>query len=89
VNDLELKKIAVIASGVDFAKVSRVIDAYHAQVIKALKRGDLVYTGLGSYRVGKREARNGRNPRTGATIAIRAKNTPRFRPKQMLIDAVN
>jgi len=37
----------------------------------------------------KRAARNGRNPRTGATIKIKAANSPKFRAGKALKDAVN
>jgi DNA-binding protein HU-beta len=89
VTDLELKTAAAVSSGLTPAQVARAIDAYSAQVVKALKRGEVIYTGLGIYRLTFRPARIGLNPKTGATISIRAKTTPRFTPKQALIDAVN
>ena len=58
--------------------------------LKAMKKGDLVtLIGFGTFYVGKREARNGRNPRTGATIKIKAANSPKFRAGKALKDAVN
>jgi len=38
--------------------------------------------GFGTFAVGKRAARSGRNPRTGATIKIKAAKVPKFRPWQ-------
>ena len=40
-------------------------------------------------RVGKRAARSGRNPRTGAAIKIKAAKVPKFRPGKALKDALN
>jgi len=45
--------------------------------------------GFGTFYVGKRAARNGRNPRTGETIKISAANSPKFRAGKALKDAVN
>jgi DNA-binding protein HU-beta len=57
---------------------------------KALKKGDSVsLVGFGTFKVGKRAARNGRNPRTGATIKIKAAKVPKFSAGKGLKDAVN
>ncbi|EFK96572.1 DNA-binding protein HU-beta [sediment metagenome] len=59
-------------------------------VKKALKKGEMVtLVGFGSFYVGKRAARAGRNPRTGATIKIKAAKVPKFRPGKGLKDSVN
>lgn len=56
----------------------------------ALAKGDSVQLiGFGSFYIGKREARDGRNPRTGETIKIKAANTPKFRPGQALKNKVS
>ncbi len=44
--------------------------------------------GFGSFKVMQREARRGRNPRTGQTIEIPAKKVPKFRPGKGLREAV-
>jgi len=59
-------------------------------VKKALKKGDMVtLVGFGSFYVGKRAARTGRNPRTGASIKIKAAKVPKFRAGKGLKDAIN
>ena len=81
-----------IAKAADISKAAagRSLDATTEAITKALKKGDLVtLIGFGSFYVGKREARNGRNPRTGATIKIKAANSPKFRAGKALKDAVN
>ena len=45
--------------------------------------------GFGTFDVGTRAARSGRNPRTGDTIKIKAAKVPKFRPGKALKDAVN
>lgn len=54
-----------------------------------LKRGQKVQLiPFGSFEVRHRAARNGRNPRTGARITIRARKVPAFRPGKALKEAV-
>jgi len=64
-----------------------IVDATFGAIGDSLKKGDPVQLiGFGTFYVGKREARDGRNPRTGATIKIKAANTPKFRPGKGLKD---
>jgi DNA-binding protein HU-beta len=59
-------------------------------VKKALKKNDMVtLVGFGTFYVGKRAARTGRNPRTGASIKIKAAKVPKFRAGKGLKDAIN
>jgi DNA-binding protein HU-beta len=59
-------------------------------VTQALTKGDSVtLVGFGTFSVGKRAARKGRNPRTGASINIAATRVPRFKAGKGLKDAVN
>ena len=84
--------IARIAStaGISKAAAGRALDATTAAITAALKKGDLVtLVGFGSFYLGKRAARNGRNPRTGAAIKIKAAKVPKFRPGKGLKDALN
>ena len=58
-------------------------------VRKTLKKGGTVsLVGFGTFAVGKRAARTGRNPRTGDTIKIKAAKVPKFRPGKGLKDAI-
>ena len=59
-------------------------------VKQGLKKGGMVtLVGFGTFYVGKRAARTGRNPRTGASIKIKAAKVPKFRPGKALKDALN
>ncbi len=89
-NKSELINQIAKAAGVSKAAAGRSLDATTSAITKALKKGSLVtLIGFGTFYVGKRAARNGRNPRTGATIKIKAANAPKFRAGKALKDAVN
>jgi DNA-binding protein HU-beta len=65
------------------------LNSFMAGVRGALKRGERVsLVGFGTFLVGKRCARNGRDPRSGDPITIKAMRVPRFRPGQALRDVV-
>ena len=84
--------IDAIAQDADMSKAAagRALDAAVTAVKAALKKGDMVtLVGFGTFYVGKRAARTGRNPRTGASIKINAAKSPKFRAGKALKDAVN
>ena len=90
VNKSEL--IDAIARHADISKAAagRSLDAMVNSIKNSLKKGDIVtLVGFGSFYVGKRTARQGRNPRTGATIKIKAARVPKFRAGKALKDSVN
>ena len=65
------------------------VDCVFATIKKALKKKDTVMLiGFGTFKVEKRKARKGRNPRTGEVIKIKAKRVPKFVPGKALKDAV-
>jgi DNA-binding protein HU-beta len=65
------------------------LEAFMEAVRDALKAGKSVtLTGFGTYIKSKRQAREGRNPQTGAKIKIPATNVPKFRPGKALREAV-
>ena len=81
-----------VAKVADISKAAaeRALDATIAGIKTSLKKGgDVTLVGFGTFYVGKRAARNGRNPRTGATIKIKAAKVPKFRAGKALKDAVN
>jgi DNA-binding protein HU-beta len=90
VNKSEL--IDAMAASADISKASagRALDAAIAAVTSALKSNDSVaLVGFGTFSVKSREARTGRNPRTGETIKIKASKIPSFKAGKALKDAVN
>lgn len=84
--------VDAVAKSADLSKAAagRALDATIESIKKALKKGDTVsLIGFGTFKVGKRAARNGRNPRTGETIKIKAAKVPKFSAGKGLKDAVN
>jgi integration host factor subunit beta len=60
------------------------------QVAEALEEGRRVeLRGFGAFSVRQREARQGRNPRTGEAVNVSAKRVPFFKPGKELRDRVN
>lgn len=83
-----IEKIAKDAS-LSKADAGRALDSAIEAIVKALKKGDKVaLVGFGTFSVGKRKARTGRNPRTGQTIKIPAHKTPKFSAGKGFKDAV-
>lgn len=84
--------VAKIADKSDISKAAaeRALQATVDAVTAALKKGDSVtLVGFGTFSVSRRGSRKGKNPRTGATITIKARNTPKFKPGKALKDSVN
>jgi nucleoid DNA-binding protein len=65
------------------------VDCVFSTINKALKKKDPVtLIGFGTFKVGQRKARTGRNPQTGAEIKISAKKVAKFVPGKALKNAV-
>ena len=67
-----------------------VLDSVVAIITDAMQAGESVaIAGFGTFSVGDRAARTGRNPQTGETINIPAAKIPKFKAGKALKDAVN
>jgi integration host factor subunit beta len=67
-----------------------IVDTLFESIIGALKTNDKVEVrGFGSFRTRQRNSRTGRNPKTGAAVAVPAKRVPFFKPSKELRDLVN
>ena len=72
------------------ASATRAVEAVLASITRTLSGGDAVtLSGFGTFSVGSRAARAGRNPRTGEAINIAASKSPKFKAGKGLKDAVN
>ena len=61
------------------------VDALLNGIRDSLKRGEkVVITGFGTFSIRNREARSGRNPKTGERITISARKAPGFTPGKTL-----
>jgi nucleoid DNA-binding protein len=65
------------------------VDCIFSTITQALKKKNAVtLVGFGTFKVAKRKARKGRNPKTGEVLKIKAKRVPKFVPGKALKDAV-
>ncbi len=72
------------------AQADNALKAVMEGISGALASGEEVaFVGFGTFRVSKRAARTGRNPKTGKEIQIAASKTPTFKAGKALKDAVN
>ncbi|WP_114967263.1 integration host factor subunit beta [Alkalilacustris brevis] len=70
--------------------VERIVNTVFEEIIEAMARGDRVeLRGFGAFSVKKREARIGRNPRTGETVHVEEKCVPFFKTGKLLRDRLN
>lgn len=80
-NKAELIDAMASKAGLTKADAKKALDAFTDVTGNALKKGDkLTLIGFGTFSVSKREARTGRNPRTGETLKIKAKKIAKFKP---------
>ncbi len=80
-----------VAKSADISKAaaSRALDSVVGAIKATLKKnGSVTLVGFGTFRVSKRKARTGRNPRTNQPIKIPAAKVPKFTPGKALKDAV-
>ena len=84
--------IAEIAKKTELSKkdAEKALKAFVETVGAQLKKGEKVQlVGFGTFEVAKRSAREGRNPRTGATMKIKATKAPKFKAGKAPKDAIN
>jgi len=77
-------------AGISKAAAKKALDSFVENVSGSLKKGNRIsLVGFGSFSVSMRSAREGRNPQTGATIKIPAKNVVKFKAGADLNSKVN
>jgi|TARA_R110002126_G_scaffold101011_2_gene232894 integration host factor subunit beta len=70
--------------------VEKIVNTIFEQIIEAMSRGDRVeLRGFGAFSVKQRDARTGRNPRTGEAVAVDEKHVPFFKTGKLLRDRLN
>ena len=90
VNKADMIEQIAQAAEVSKSAAERAVDALIGAVKSSLRKGEMVtLVGFGTFYVVRREARAGRNPRTGAEIRIKAAQVPKFRAGKALKDAIN
>ncbi len=89
-NKTELIESVAKSADISKAAAARAIDGLVVAIRQSMKKGQMVtMVGFGTFYVGKRAARNGRNPRTNEAIKIKAAKIPKFRAGKALKDALN
>jgi DNA-binding protein HU-beta len=89
-NKSELIDAMSAGAGISKVDAKKALESFIDATAGALKAGDrLSLVGFGSFSVSKREARSGRNPRTGKEIKIAAKNVVKFKAGSELSENVN
>lgn len=90
-----MNKTELIAAVAEKAEISRkdaekAVKAFTEAVSEELVKGGKVQlVGFGTFEVSEREAREGRNPKTGEKMTIAASKTPKFKVGKALKDMVN
>lgn len=70
--------------------VERIVNTIFEEIIDAVSEGNRVeLRGFGAFSVKKRDARTGRNPRTGESVHVDAKHVPFFKTGKLLRDRLN
>lgn len=70
--------------------VERIVNTVFNEIIDAMARGDRVeLRGFGAFSVKQRDARTGRNPRTGDAVEVEEKHVPFFKTGKLLRDRLN
>lgn len=86
----DLVEAVMSAAGLETKKQAEMaVDGLFEAIVKSLSKGEEVaVTGFGVFKVVKRAARAGINPKTGEKIQIAAKIAPKFRAGKLLKEAV-
>jgi DNA-binding protein HU-beta len=90
-----MSKAELVEKIADKAKLTKVdaeraLNAFINVVTASLKEGDdVTLVGFGTFSVGERAERSGRNPQTGEAITIAAKNVVKFKPGKALRDGIS
>lgn len=89
-NKSDLIEHIAVNANISKAAAERALETTIQAVKSTLKKGGAVtLVGFGTFTVGKRAARTGRNPRTGEAIKIKASKAAKFTPGKALKEALN
>ena len=85
-----IQRIAELNPHLYHRDVSRIVNTIFEEISAALERGDRVeLRGFGAFSTKQRDARAGRNPRTGDTVQVEAKAVPYFKTGKQLRERLN
>ncbi len=77
-------------SDLTYGEVERIVDIFFSEITDQLAKGGRVeLRGFGAFTSRARDARTGRNPRTGESVSIDAKKVPFFKPGKEIRERLN
>ncbi len=89
-NTVELADHIAAKHDLNKSQAKQVVEAVFAAIVDTAKQGgEVSIPGFGKFKVGSRDARQGRNPATGETIQIAASKKLAFTPAKQVKDAMN
>lgn len=89
-NKIDLVNGMAESAGITKAAAKKALDSFLKDIEGALQKGKRVsLVGFGSWSVSRRAAREGRDPRNGKVIKIKAKNVVKFKAGSNLENAIN
>jgi DNA-binding protein HU-beta len=89
-NKGELVRAIAGSAEITISAAEKALECFMDSVTETMKKDEkLVLVGFGTFSVNKRTARQGRNPQTGKTIDIPAKNVPKFKAGSKLTEMLN
>jgi len=88
-NKAKLIKTIAAAAGLSQVGAEKAINGFTEVIAQSLaKNENVVLLGFGTFSLAKRASRKGRNPQTGESLVIEAKNVVRFKAGNRLLEAV-
>jgi len=85
-----VQKIAADNDGLSLRDIEHIVDVFFDEISGRLAAGGRVeLRGFGAFSTRARTARTGRNPRTGASVAVAAKRVPYFKPGKEMRERLN
>lgn len=85
-----VQALAKANPGLSPQDIENIVSVFFDDMVDQLSKGGRVeLRGFGTFSVRPRDARQGRNPRTGSSVAIEAKAVPHFKPGKEMRDRLN
>ena len=85
-----VQNLAEKNSDLTYGEVEKIVDIFFSEIAEQLAKGGRVeLRGFGAFTSRERDARTGRNPRTGETVEIDAKRVPFFKPGKEIRERLN
>jgi len=85
-----IQQLAEENSDLTLPEVERIVDIFFSEITEQLAQGGRVeLRGFGAFTTRSRDARTGRNPRTGEAVPIEAKKVPFFKPGKEIRERLN